>query len=189
MQAPITALLDANVLYPAPLRDFLLCLAQDELFLPKWSDEIHDEWTRNLQKNRPDLNLNQIQRTREKMNAAFPEAMTSGYEHWIPLLTNHPKDRHVLATAIQCSARYIVTFNLKDFPTSSLLMHKIKAISPDVFTLALYERHATDMISTIQWHRAQLKKPPKTAEQYLDTLVATGLIKTAAALQKHLGEL
>jgi hypothetical protein len=34
----IVAVLDANVLYPAPLRDFLLRLAQIDLFIPKWSE-------------------------------------------------------------------------------------------------------------------------------------------------------
>lgn len=48
-------LLDANVLYPAPLRDFLLTLAKDGLYAAKWTDEIHDEWTRNLAKKRPEL--------------------------------------------------------------------------------------------------------------------------------------
>jgi len=49
----IIAVLDANVLYPAPIRDFLLRLAEADLFIPKWSDEIHNEWVRNLLKNRP----------------------------------------------------------------------------------------------------------------------------------------
>jgi hypothetical protein len=49
----IIAVLDANILYPAPLRDFLLRLAEAELFTPRWSDDIHGEWTRNLLKNRP----------------------------------------------------------------------------------------------------------------------------------------
>ena len=47
----IIAVLDANVLYPAPLRDFLLRMAEADLFSPKWSDEIQDEWIRNLLKN------------------------------------------------------------------------------------------------------------------------------------------
>jgi len=34
------AIIDANVLYPAPLRDFLLQLANLELFKPKWTIEI-----------------------------------------------------------------------------------------------------------------------------------------------------
>ena len=39
-----TALLDANVLYPAPLRDILLQLAVADLFRAKWTADIHREW-------------------------------------------------------------------------------------------------------------------------------------------------
>ena len=38
-----TALFDANVLYPAPLRDLLLQLAVADLFRPKWTADIHRE--------------------------------------------------------------------------------------------------------------------------------------------------
>lgn len=48
-------LLDANVLYPAPVRDLLLCIAEIGLYQPKWSAEIQDEWTRSVQKDRPEL--------------------------------------------------------------------------------------------------------------------------------------
>ena len=40
---------------PAPIRDFLLRFASLELYKPKWTNEIQDEWIRNVVKNRPDL--------------------------------------------------------------------------------------------------------------------------------------
>jgi len=46
----ITALLDANVLYPAPLRDYLLYLASLGVYEPVWTKAIQDEWMRNLLK-------------------------------------------------------------------------------------------------------------------------------------------
>ena len=39
-----TGLLDANVLYPAPLRDLLLQLAVTDIFKAKWTADIHREW-------------------------------------------------------------------------------------------------------------------------------------------------
>ena len=48
-----TALFDANVLYPAPLRDILLQLAVKDLFRGKWTADIHSEWIEALLKNDP----------------------------------------------------------------------------------------------------------------------------------------
>ena len=50
-----TAVLDACVLYPAPIRDILLNLADLDIYSPKWSEIIQEEWIRNLLENRPDL--------------------------------------------------------------------------------------------------------------------------------------
>jgi len=50
-----TAIYDACVLYPAPLRDFLLRLAMTELFRARWTDRIHEEWMRSVLNNRKDL--------------------------------------------------------------------------------------------------------------------------------------
>lgn len=58
------ALPDACVLYPAPVRDLLLHIADKQLFVLKWSDEIHSEWVRNLLRNRPDLTVDQLRTTR-----------------------------------------------------------------------------------------------------------------------------
>ena len=49
--------LDACVLYPAPIRDILLSMAAEELFTVKWSEMIQNEWLRNLLKNRSDLKI------------------------------------------------------------------------------------------------------------------------------------
>jgi len=45
---PFAAVLDASVLYPLPLRDTLLRVAESELFIPYWSEQILSEVTRNL---------------------------------------------------------------------------------------------------------------------------------------------
>jgi predicted nucleic acid-binding protein len=184
--SPTIATLDANVLYPAPLRDFLLCLAESEIFIPKWSEEIHEEWTRNLLANRSDLLPGRAKRTCSMMNKAFPEASVSGYEPLIPSLTNDEKDRHVLAAAIVGGAGYIVTFNHKDFPRTSLSPHNIMAISPDSFVMMLYKKHPKEIVIVAKDHLSQLQKPVKTAEQYLETLRQNKLIRVAESLREYL---
>ncbi len=70
--------LDANVLYPAPIRDLLLNLADLEIYSPKWSEIIQEEWIRNLLKNRPDLTRSKLNRTVKMMNSAFPRCRSRG---------------------------------------------------------------------------------------------------------------
>jgi hypothetical protein len=67
--ANFTVIYDACVLYPAPLRDLLMWLAVTDLFKARWTDDIHDEWIRNVLKNRPDLSLEQLTKTKNFMNA------------------------------------------------------------------------------------------------------------------------
>lgn len=48
-------LYDANVLFPAPLRDLLMHLALLKLLRAKWTNKIHEEWIRNVLKKRPEV--------------------------------------------------------------------------------------------------------------------------------------
>ena len=116
----ISAVLDACVLYSGSLRDFLLRLAETDLFRAFWSDKICDEWIYNLLKRRTDLDRTKVERTRREMDKHFPSALVWGYESIVPLLTlSDPNDRHVLAAAIHANAKYIVTTNLNNFPESA----------------------------------------------------------------------
>jgi len=69
---------DACVLYPASLRDFLIRLAATDLFAARWSDQIHDEWIRNVLAQRSDISRSQLERARDLMNDAIPDCMVSG---------------------------------------------------------------------------------------------------------------
>ncbi len=76
----LTVVLDACVLYPAPVRDILLSLANEGLFKPKWSNEIQNEWTRNLLSNRPDLSKEELQTTVSAMNKAITDSNVVNFE-------------------------------------------------------------------------------------------------------------
>ena len=113
-------------------------LALTDLFKARWTDEIHDEWMRNVLENRPDLTLSQLIRTKNLMNANVRGCLVTGYESLIPTLElPDPGDRHVLAAAIRVGADFIVTFNLKDFPEEALAPYGVEAIHPDEFSLYL----------------------------------------------------
>ncbi|WP_326551850.1 PIN domain-containing protein [Micromonospora sp. NBC_01813] len=104
---PLTAVLDANVLIPNALCDLLLRLAEEELYVPRWSHLILDEVRRNLPMQPPDA----VERRIAFMNAAFGDAMVRDFEQLIPAMTNDRKDRHVLAAAVAADADRILTCN------------------------------------------------------------------------------
>jgi hypothetical protein len=80
VQTQFTAILDSCVLYNAPVRDLLLQLASQGLFRAKWTQRIQDEWMRNLLKNRPDLKMEQLQRTCNLMNKSILNCLVEDYE-------------------------------------------------------------------------------------------------------------
>lgn len=182
--ASFTAVYDACVLYPAPLRDFLMWLALTDLFKARWTDEIHNEWIRNVLENRPDLTLEQLTRTKNLMNANVRDCLVTGYESLIAgIELPDPDDRHVLAAAIRCNAEVIVTFNLSDFPTQALAPYGILAQHPDEFVLRLIDIDEAVVWEAAQRQRKTLKNPPKTLDEYLETLLEQGLTLSAATLR------
>lgn len=185
-----TVVYDACVLYPAALRDLLIWLALANLFHARWTEEIHNEWMRNVLKNRPDITVKQLTRTKNLMNNHVPNCLVTGYESIIPdLQLPDAKDRHVLAAAIQSSANIIVTFNLKDFPSKVLASHRIQAQHPDIFILDLLNLNSRAVCQAAARQRSSLKNPPKTVEDYLETLNQQGLTQTVAILKEFFNEI
>jgi predicted nucleic acid-binding protein len=177
----LSAVLDANVLYPAPLRDLLMTLAARDLFLPRWTDTIHDEWMRNVLKNLPHVTAERLERTKSLMLKHVPKAMVTGYEGLIAeLQLPDPKDRHVLAAAIHANAGVIVTNNLKDFPKKILEPYEIKTIDPDAFVMSLAASKPDQVLASLRYQRSRLKNPPTSQEVFLAKLELCGMNKLVA---------
>lgn len=179
-------LYDACVLYPAPLRDLLMRLALSDLFQARWTDEIHDEWTRSVAADRPDISKASLARSRKLMDEHVPDCLISGYEPLIPSLTlPDPNDRHVLAAAIHGGAGMIVTFNLTDFPASVLSSYSIEAVHPDEFIVGLFDEFPDAVLDAVRRQREGLKNPPKSAAELLRTLEQCQLPETVSRLRPH----
>ncbi|WP_348266177.1 PIN domain-containing protein [Edaphobacter sp. DSM 109919] len=183
--AILGAFFDANVLYPSGLRNFLMHLSLTGIFRAHWSPEVHDEWIRNLLKNRPDITRDKLERIRRLMDQAAPDALVTGYE---PLIESielpDPDDRHVLAAAIRCGASVIVTLNLSDFPNAALADFGIEAQHPDEFVLSLIETFPALVLEAARTHRASLRNPSKTPDEYLADLNTQELGRSAATLRE-----
>ena len=120
MARPV-ALLDANVLYPARLRDLLVRLAIAGQYQARWSEQILDECFDNLIADRPDLPVEHLHRTRHLLSVAVPDAVVADYDHLVDGLALPDRDdRHVLAAAVASGADNLVTANLADFPARAI---------------------------------------------------------------------
>ncbi len=175
----LIVILDACVLYSAPLRDILLNLAEQELYVPKWSPKIEEEWIENLLLNRPDIRRENLEKTKQAMNQFFPDAMVYTFEDIIDTIElPDENDRHILAAAIKCKADLIVTFNLKDFPQHYLNQFDIIVVHPDMFLLNLLELDEKRVIIGFENQLASLRDPPKTKTQLKAILKKCGLTKS-----------
>ncbi len=176
--------LDACVLYSAPLRDFLLYIAEIELYQPKWTIILQDEWFRNLLKNRADISENALLRTIKVMNYAFPNALVKDFESLIEnIVLPDPDDRHVVACAIKANAKQIVTFNLKDFPAKTLATYNLKAIHPDKFIIDLLEINPQKVVQAFKYQVSSLRNPPLSEEKVLEKLEICGLVQSLKLLK------
>ena len=183
--ANIAVLYDACVIYPAPLRDFLMELTLSGLYRAKWSAYIHEEWIRNVLKTRADITREQLYNIRDLMDLSAADALVFDYEHIIPSLELPDKnDRHVLAAAIRSSASVILTFNLKDFPALVLESYGIEAQHPDEFISNLIDKNPALVCSSAKLCRNRLKLPPLDVEHYLNNLERQSLPATVAKLRE-----
>lgn len=186
IHSPFPVVLDACVLYPSLLRDLLMHLAITGLYQAKWTDTIQDEWQQNLLSNRPDLAQKQLIRTASLMNNALPDARVSQYE---PLIEGIElpdlNDRHVVAAAIKCHAKIIVTLNLKDFPKESMDQLEIEALHPDEFISDLFDLNHALALSAVRRQRLSLTKPEININEYFAALLRQGLPMTVKALEKY----
>ncbi len=181
-----TALLDANVLYPAGIRDILIQPAVYDLYLPKWSPDIFREWMRIDRRIREDHVAEKVRLTQKDLDAFFFDALILGYDNYIDTINLPDKDdRHVLAAAISGDCDFIITQNISDFPTEILESYGIEAHTPDEFLVMLFEAHPQDMLESARAVLKKLKNPAYNVDTYLDMRMKDGLVETVSLLQQY----
>ncbi len=179
-----TALLDACVLGGALRRNMLLSLGEAGLFRPRWSARILDE----TQKAISTITKGEADGSRQRavIEAAFPEALVTGYEVFEEKLTlPDPDDNHVLAAAIATSASVIVTDNLKDFPGELLKPHAIDAISSDDFIADSIELDPSEAILALRRMRERFQNPALDVPALIHKAEAQGLLQVATVMEEY----
>jgi PIN domain len=149
--------LDACVLVNAALRDTLLRIAEPpRLYLPRWSNDITDETTRALE-NKLGYSREQTARLVGQLRVHFEDCWVEGYEQLVPSMTNHHKDRHVLAAAVRTGAQTIVTFNIKDFSEAAVAPWDVIVQMPDEFLVHQFHLNPDVVLAKLA-EQAQARK-------------------------------
>jgi predicted nucleic acid-binding protein len=173
-----TCVLDTNVIYPIDIRDLLFWFASYDLFTPKWSKHIFEEWENVM--SRKSVPTKEIEKRISKAQLAFPDALVENYESLVDSLTlPDENDRHVLAAAIKTNANIIVTNNIKDFPSEYLASFGLTAKSADDFltdTIDLNNELAVEAFRALVLNRTN---PNLDEFEVLDRLRNNGLVETA----------
>lgn len=180
-----TCVLDTNVIFPIEIRDLLFWFAHFELYTPKWSQHIFDEWIDVMKrKGVPD---EEIEKRISKANLAFPDALVTSYEALMDSLAlPDEKDRHVLAAAIKTNANLIVTNNLKDFPDDILEAYSLSAKSADDFLTDIIDLNHYTAVEAFRRMVMNRTNPAMDEFAVLDSLRRNGLKDTADYLHSLL---
>jgi len=185
---PPIVVLDACVLYPAAQRDLFMWLASAGAIRAHWTNEIHDEWTRNVEHDYG-IGRSVLNRVRKLMDHAAGDTLIGRYrQHESLFPKTNAKDRHVAAAAVAARKRSsadivtIITWNLKDFDRPELAAVGVKIENPDGFLCRLLADSPKDVVEAFLRMRDNLKNPTKTTGECADTLAAQGLTKFARSI-------
>jgi predicted nucleic acid-binding protein len=185
MQGSFCAFLDSNVLYPVSLRNLLMRLALADLYRPRWSADVHDEWIRAVLQDRPDIPKGRLESIRAAMDREAEDAIVTGYQPLIAgLALPDPDDRHVLAAAIVGQADIIVTRNLRDFPADALAPYDIEAQHPDEFVRQLLDLAPVLVVDAVRDQQERLVNPPVPMAELLAVFERLGLAETVLQLRR-----
>jgi len=135
----------------------------------QWTNDILEEVRRNLVS---DLNISETkaQQLIDTMRKHFPEALITQHTPLIKAMPNDLKDRHVLAAAVACQAKVIVTQNLRHFSREMLSSFEVEAQSPDEFLSHLFYLYPERLVEIVAKQAADLRNPSYAVQELLSIL-------------------
>lgn len=177
--APQPAVIDANVLFSATIRDLLIRCHMAGILRIHWTTRILDETFLAIEEERPGLDPERLRRTRRLMNGSARGADITDLVDEEELefdASNVPdkNDLHVVRAAAAVGAD-IVTWNLSDFPPRLLEPLGLVAMTPDEYLAAYTSADGQAIGRIIELQAAGLRNPPTTAAALIDRFGEQGL--------------
>jgi predicted nucleic acid-binding protein len=164
--------IDTCVLFKAYVSDTLLSIAEAGAFRPLWSDDVLKELGSNLV--RTGVKQEAADHRIDQMTRTFPDALVASYRELIPSMTNHPKDRHVLAAAVTGRADVLVTENLRDFPAETTVRYGLTVMNQDDFLLGELELYPETVVDALVQQTSRYRRAPRSPGALLNLLTLPG---------------
>jgi predicted nucleic acid-binding protein len=144
------------------------------MYDPCWSERILDEVARNLVANHV-ATTPQATAMLNAMCGAFNAATVADEEiaRLEPMMTNDPKDRHILAAAAIGTADMLVTLNIRGFPPAACEPLSVEPVHPDRFLLDLYRLDKDSIHTALAMQAAALTRLPMSLTDILHRLDPT----------------
>lgn len=183
-----SAVLDANVLYPASLRDTLLRFASRDVFVPVCTDRILDEVERNVVADGRVTQANAA-RLRAAMTRVFEDAWIDdeairGLE---TAMTNNPKTDTSSLRPSPPKHRPSSRRTSRDSRPARSRRTASRCNHPDELLLGLTALHPSLAVEILRAQAAALTRPPLTVHDVLDALSMAGVPEFAAAIRARIG--
>ena len=186
MNSSPRVLLDACVLFPPLVRTILIEIADCGCFLPLWSDRIFEEWRIAVGRQHGIPVEAEVVETQTNLKRFFPDAMVSGNSDLeVALELPDPADVHVLAAAIQGSAKTLLTFNLRDFPNRLVAPHGIEVAHPDGFLWRLLDEKPADASGSVNVALERANVAPERRRSVLKRAKLPRFAKALEALEQN----
>ena len=168
-------LLDADVLFPIRICDFILTASTNGLFQrPIVSEQILAEAIRNVIADLPDLDEARVQRRFANVRVATDGHGIAVPRRFVAEEIVNEKDRHVVAAAIFHSVDFVVTNDrrLRREVTSwaALNNQALVALSADQLVSRLLDESADDVAGVVLAMAARMNRPARSATEVLEAL-------------------
>jgi hypothetical protein len=193
---PLAVFLDANVLIPQYLRAVFLDLAEADIFVPFWSQQVMAEVKRNLCQPSGNFRVpkSRVDHFLAEMRASFPGALAPDFRQLESNFSGlaDAKDQHVAASALGISqgvpggrAVVLVTANTRHLPHSAFEGTLVSSTTPDAFLDAVFARRHDTAGPVLDALCDRLKRPPIGRLELVGCLLKAGCVDSAMRLADH----
>jgi len=166
---------DSNIWYQSFPRNLIFDLQALRVCDFQWSDRIWKECEDELKEKPARLNSKRLGKLREAMKNFLGECHYLNTQEHSDQISQiklpDPDDDHVLYLAYMTGSHYLLTENLKHFPSEIAIRNSLRKVIPlDDFLCELLENREDRFLAAISQTIADMKKQRQTVTQILDDL-------------------